>query len=106
MAFYEHTFVGKQDLTSKQIEGLVSKYTEIIKKSGKILKTENWGLLNLATKIKKNSKGIFVHFKFEGKDEVVKDLEKKLIIENDVIRFLTVKYNKLDLDKEYFKSDK
>ena len=102
MAFYEHTFVGKQDLSDKEIDNLASKYSDIIKKSGKILKTEKWGLLNLATKIKRNRKGIFIHFKFEGKNEIVKDIEKKLAIENNIIRYLTVKYNKLDLDKEYF----
>ena len=74
----------------------------MIKKSGQILKTEKWGLLNLATKIKRNRKGIFIHFKFEGKDKIVKDIEKKLSIENGIIRYLTVKYNKLDLNKEYF----
>jgi len=102
MAFYEHTFVGKQDLSDKEIDNLVSKYSDIIKKSGTILKTEKWGLLNLATKIKRNRKGIFIHFKFEGKSEIVKDIEKKLSIEDGVIRYLTVKYNKLDLNKEYF----
>ena len=102
MAFYEHTFVGKQDLSNNQLDILVKKYTDIITKSGKLLKTEKWGLLNLATKIKKNKKGIFVHFKFESKNDVVKDIEKKLSIENDVILYLTVKYNKLDLNKEYF----
>ena len=102
MTFYEHTFVGKQDLSDKEIDNLVSKYSDIIKKSGKILKTEKWGLLNLATKIKRNRKGIFIHFKFEGKNNIVKDIEEKLSIENNIIRYLTVKYNKLDLDKEYF----
>ncbi len=102
MAFYEHTFVGKQDLSDIEIDNLASKYSDIIKKSGKILKTEKWGLLNLTTKIKGNRKGIFIHFKFEGKNEIVKDIEKKLSIENGIIKYLTVKYNKLDLDKEYF----
>ncbi len=102
MAFYEHTFVGKQDLSDGEMDDLVSKYSDIIKKSGKILKTEKWGLLNLATKIKRNRKGIFIHFKFEGKGKIVKDIEKKLSIEKGIIRYLTVKYNKLDLNKEYF----
>ena len=88
------------------MDNLVEKYSDIIKKSGKILKTEKWGLLNLATKINKNRKGIFVHFKFESKDGTIRDIEKKLAIENDVIRFLTVKYNKLDLKKEYFAETK
>ena len=106
MAFYEHTFVGKQDLSTKELDSLVKKYADIITQSGKLLKTENWGLLNLAAKIKKNKKGIFVHFKFESKDDTVKNIEKKLSIENNVIRYLTVKYDKLDLKKEYFSKTK
>ena len=102
MAFYEHTIVGKQDLSEKEVKNLISKYSEIIDKSGKILKTEKWGLLNLANKIKKNKKGIFVHFKMESEGKVIKEIEKLLSIDANVIRFLTVKYNKLDLENEYF----
>ena len=102
MAFYEHTIVGKQDLSEKELESLISKYSKIIDKSGKILKTEKWGLLNLANKIKKNKKGIFVHFKMESEGKVIKEIEKLLSIDANVIRFLTVKYNKLDLENEYF----
>ncbi|MDA9740580.1 30S ribosomal protein S6 [Pelagibacteraceae bacterium] len=102
MAFYEHTIVGKQDLSEKEVENLISKYSKIIDKSGKILKTEKWGLLNLANKIKKNKKGIFVHFKMESDGKVVREIEKLLSIDANVIRYLTVKYNKLDLENEYF----
>lgn len=102
MAFYEHTIVGKQDLSEKEVERLISKYSKIIDKSGKILKTEKWGLLNLANKIKKNKKGIFVHFKMESEGTVIKEIEKLLSIDANVIRYLTVKYNKLDLENEYF----
>ena len=107
MAFYEHTFIGKQDLSNKEVENLITKYSELINKTGKILKTEKWGLLNLATKINKNKKGIFVHFKFESeKEDSIKLVEKKLSIDNDIIRYLTVKYNELDLKKEYFQIEK
>ena len=107
MAFYEHTFIGKQDLSNKEVENLITKYSELINKTGKILKTEKWGLLNLATKINKNKKGIFVHFKFESEEEdSIKLVEKKLSIDNDIIRYLTVKYDKLDLKKEYFAETK
>ena len=102
MAFYEHTIVGKQDLSEKEVENLISKYSKIIDKSGKILKTEKWGLLNLANKIKKNKKGIFVHFKMESEGNVIREVEKLLSIDANVIRYLTVKYNKLDLENEYF----
>ena len=104
MTFYEHTFIGKQDLTNKEVENLITKYSELINKTGKILKTEKWGLLNLSTKINNNKKGIFVHFKFESeKEESIKNVEKKLSIDNNILRYLTVKYKKLDLKKEYFK---
>ena len=107
MAFYEHTIIGKQDLSNKEVENLITKYSEIINKNGKILKTEKWGLLNLATKINKNKKGIFVHFKIESeKEDSIKLVEKKLSTDNDIIRYLTVKYNKLDLQKEYFQMEK
>ena len=87
MAFYEHTIIGKQDLSNKEVENLITKYSEIINKNGKILKTEKWGLLNLATKINKNKKGIFVHFKIESeKEDSIKLVEKKLSTDNDIIR--------------------
>ena len=106
MAFYEHTIVGKQDLSNKEMESLIEKYSKIIDKSGKILKTEKWGLLNLANKIKKNKKGNFVHFKIEIEGKTVKEIEKQLSIDSNVIRYLTVKYDKIDLKNEYFGTKK
>ena len=107
MTFYEHTFIGKQDLTNKEVEHLITKYYELLKKTGKILKTEKSGLLNLSTKINKNKKGIFVHFKFESeKEESIKNVEKKLSIDNNILRYLTFKYKKLDLKKEYFQIER
>ena len=106
MAFYEHTIVGKQDLSDKEMQSLIDKYSKIFDKSGKILKTEKWGLLNLANKIKKNKKGNFVHFKIEIEGKLVKEIEKQLSIDNNVIRYLTVKYDKMDLKNEFFGSKK
>ena len=107
MNFYEHTIIARQDISPAQLKQVEDKYKKIINNNeGNLLKTEKWGILNLATKIKKNRKGIFVHFKFESKDETVKNMEKKLSIENTIIRYLTVKYDKLDLKKEYFKETK
>tara|TARA_B100000945_G_C20023332_1_gene431020 strand:- start:229 stop:549 length:321 start_codon:yes stop_codon:yes gene_type:complete len=106
MAFYEHTIVGKQDLSDKEMQSLIEKYSKIIDKSGKILKTEKWGLLNLANKIKKNKKGNFVHFKIEIEGKTLQEIEKQLSIDSNVIRYLTVKYDKIDLKNEYFGSKK
>ncbi len=106
MSFYEHTFVGKQDISEKDVDNLTNSCAEIIKKSGKLIKTEKWGLLNLSHRIQNNRKGNFVHFKFESDGKVVKDIEKKLSVENNIIRYLTVKYKKLDLKKNYFEENK
>ena len=106
MAFYEHTIVGKQDLSDKEMQSLIDKYSKIFDKSGKILKTEKWGLLNLANKIKKNKKGNFVHFKIEIEGKLVKEIEKQLSIDANVLRYLTVKYDKIDLKNEFFGSKK
>ena len=106
MAFYEHTIVGKQDLSDKEMQSLIDKYSKIFVKSGKILKTEKWGLLNLSNKIKKNKKGNFVHFKIEIDGKLVKEIEKQLSIDTNVIRYLTVKYDKIDLKNEFFGSKK
>jgi len=106
MSFYEHTFVGKQDISNKDVDKIIDLCTEIIGKSGKLLKTEKWGLLNLPHKIKKNRKGMFVHFKFESDSKAVNEIEKKLSIDNKVIRYLTIRYEKLDLKKNYFEESK
>ena len=106
MAFYEHTIVGKQDLSDKEVGGLIEKYSSTIKQTGKILKTEKWGILNLARRISNNKKGIFIHFKFEGENKTIEDVTKKIVMDDDIIRHLTVKYNKLDLEKEYFNQKK
>ena len=106
MSFYEHTFVGKQDISDKDVGEIINSCTDIIEKSGKLLKTERWGLLSLSKKIKNNRKGIFIHFKFESDSNVVNDIEKKLSVDNKIIRYLTVKYEKLDLKNNYFEGNK
>ena len=106
MSFYEHTFVGKQDISEKDVNNIINECTEIIEKSGKLIKTEKWGLLSLSHKIKKNRKGIFVHFKFESDHQVVNNIEKKLSIEKKILRYLTVRYKNLNLKKNYFEDKK
>ena len=67
MSFYEHTLVAKQDLSSTEIDKVKAKYNDIINNfSGKVVKIENWGLLNLARKIKKYNKGFYIHYKLKA----------------------------------------
>ena len=65
MSFYENTLVTKQDLGKTELEKIKEKYNEIINNnSGKVIKIEEWGLLNLARKIKRYKKGFYIHYKF------------------------------------------
>ena len=107
MAFYENTIIAKQDLAEKEINSLKSKYNDLIQNSsGKVLKIEEWGLLNLASKIKKYKKGFYIHYKFEGSSKTLDEIEKKIRIDTSIIRYLTVKYKKLDMENEFFKKNK
>ena len=107
MGFYENTIVAKQDLAEKELKVIKDKYNDIINKSsGKVIKIEEWGLLSLANKIKNYNKGFYIHYKFEGNKETLSEVEKKIKLDGSIIRFLTVKYKKLDTKIEYFKKEK
>ena len=103
MTLYENTIIAKQNLSDKDIKEVKEKYNNLINKSGKVVKIEEWGLLNLASKIKNYNKGYYIHYKFEGNKETLNEIEKKIKIDSSIIRYLTVKYSKLDLETEYFK---
>ena len=106
MAFYENTIVAKQDLAEKEVQAIVKKYNEVINSSsGKVIMIEEWGLLNLAKKIRNFKKGFYIHYKFEGNNKTLYEIEKKIKVDSTIIRYLTVKYKKLDTNKEYFKKD-
>ena len=103
MNFYEHTIIARQDATASQLKQLTEKYTKIVEKNdSEVLQTQNWGLLNLSYIIKKNKKGNYIHFKFNGPTKVISDLEKNESIDKNLIRYLTVKVKKLDLESNYF----
>ena len=105
MNFYEQTIIAKHDLTSAELEDLVKKYSDIISSSsGKVIKLEKWGLMNFAEKIDNFKKGFYIHLKFEGNSNILGILKEKTKLDKKVIRDLIVKYNKLDLENEYFKS--
>ena len=103
MNLYEHTIIARQDASPSEIKQLVEKYTKIIEKNdGEIIKTENWGLMNLTYLIKKNRKGSYIHFKIKGDGTVIEELEKNESIDKKLLRYLTVKVKKLDLENNYF----
>ena len=103
MNLYEHTIIARQDTSPSEIKQLTEKYSKIVKKNnGEVIKTENWGLLNLSYLIKKNKKGSYIHFKIKGKGNVVDELEKNEAIDKKLLRYLTVKVKEFDLDSNYF----
>ena len=103
MNLYEHTIITRQDTSPSEIKQLTEKYSKIVEKNdGEILKTENWGLLNLSYLIKKNKKGSYIHFKIKGKGNVINELEKNESLDKNLLRYLTVKVKKFDLDTNYF----
>ena len=106
MAYYENTIIAKQDLAEKDLKNIKEKYNEIINNSGKVIKIEEWGLLNLATRIKNYKKGFYIHYKFEGDKETLSEIKNKINIDNAIIRHLVVKYKKLNTNTEYFKKQK
>ena len=103
MNLYEHTIIARQDTSPSEIKQLTEKYSKIVEKNeGEIIKTENWGLLNLSYLIKKNRKGSYIHFKIKGNGTVISELEKNESLDKKLLRYLTVKVKKFDLKTSYF----
>ena len=103
MNLYEHTIIARQDVSPGQLKQIVEKYSKIVEKSeGDIVKTENWGLLNLSYNIKKNTKGNFIHFKIKGNNKILSELEKNEKIDKNLLRSMTIRVKKFDLKTEYF----
>tara|TARA_B100000768_G_scaffold175641_1_gene187321 strand:+ start:551 stop:874 length:324 start_codon:yes stop_codon:yes gene_type:complete len=107
MTFYENTLITKQDLPKSELDKIKEKYNDLINNnSGKVVKIEEWGLLNLARKIRKYNKGFYIHYKFEGNKETLNEINKKIKIDGSIIRHLIVKYKTLDTENEYFKKER
>ena len=103
MNLYEHTIVARQDTSPAQLKQLTEKYSKIVEKNkGEIVQTEEWGLLNLSYIIKKNRKGSYIHFKIKGSGVIIDELEKNEIIDKNLLRYMTVRVKKFDLETKYF----
>lgn len=92
MPLYEHVFLARQDLSQAQVDALAATATEIVEtNNGKVTKTETWGLRSLAYKIAKNRKAHFVLLNIEAPGETVAELERQSAINEDIIRYMTVR---------------
>ena len=92
MALYEHIFLARQDVTQQQVEALTEQIkTTIAARGGAVTKVEPWGLKSLAFRIKKNRKAHFTMLNIAGPSEAVVEIERLLSLNEDVIRYLTIR---------------
>ena len=99
MALYEHVLIARQDISAQQAEALNDLLKALIEEQGgKVAKIEYWGLRNLAYRIKKNRKGHYSLLAIDAPAPAVKEMERQLSINEDVLRFMTVKVEELDLE--------
>ena len=97
MALYESVIIGRQDLTPGQFEALLEKFIAVIQSfKGEIKKRENWGIRNLAYKINKNRKGHYMLLNIDGPPEAIQEYERLMRLDEDIIRFLTIKIKSID----------
>jgi small subunit ribosomal protein S6 len=97
MPFYESVFIARQDIAANQVETLTATFAEIITANGgKVLKTEQWGLRNLAYRINKNKKGHYVLFNLDAPPAAVAEMERNMRISEDILRFMTVSVEELE----------
>ena len=97
MALYESVIIGRQDLTPSQFETLIDKFISVIGSfKGEIKKKEPWGLRNLAYKINKNRKGHYILLNIDANPEAILEYERLMRLDEDIIRFLTIKINSIN----------
>ena len=97
MALYESVIIGRQDLTPGQFESLLEKFIAVIQSfKGEIKKRENWGVRNLAYKINKNRKGHYMLLNIDGPPDAIREYERLMRLDEDIIRFLTIRIKSID----------
>ena len=96
MAFYEQVCIARPELSSAQVDGLKEKFSTILAENGgKVVGTEYWGSRRLSYRIKKNRKGHYLFLRIDSPPSAVQELERLLRIDEDVIRFLTIRVDEL-----------
>ena len=99
MAYYEHVVIARQDISPQQAEALNDTLKALIEEhGGTVAKIEYWGLRNLAYRIKKNRKGHYSLLALDAPAPAVKELERQLSINEDVLRYMTIRVEELDLE--------
>lgn len=99
MANYESVLIARQDLGASQVSNIVSDLSDIIKKEGgEVVRIDNWGLKNLAYRIKKNRKGHYVVMNIAAPANAIAEFERIMRFNEDIIRYMTVKVDEFSED--------
>ena len=99
MANYESVLIARQDLGASQVSIIVSDLSDIIKKEGgEVVRVDNWGLKNLAYRIKKNRKGHYVVMNIAAPANAIAEFERIMRFNEDIIRYMTVKVDEFSED--------
>ena len=97
MALYEHVYMARQDVTAQQVEALTEQFKSIITAGGgKVAKVEYWGVKSLAFRIKKNRKGHYMLMGLDAKPASITEMERLLGLNEDVLRFMTIRVDEID----------
>jgi small subunit ribosomal protein S6 len=97
MALYENVFIARQDVPTTQVETLTTQFSELVTGlGGTVSKKEYWGLRSLTYRIKKNRKGHYTLLNIDAPPAAIKELERTMSINEDIIRFLTVRVEELE----------
>jgi small subunit ribosomal protein S6 len=97
MPFYENVFIARQDISSAQVDALADQFSQLVtEQGGQVLKREYWGLRNLTFRIRKNRKGHYIMFNLDAPPAAVSELERNMRINEDVLRYLTVRVDALE----------
>ncbi len=107
MALYEHLLIARQDISAQQVDALATHLKTILEsEGGKVEKHEYWGLRGLAYRIKKNRKGHYVLLNINAPANAVRELERQLKINEDVLRYITVKVDVFEQSSNKNKRDR
>jgi small subunit ribosomal protein S6 len=97
MPLYENVFIARQDISGAQVDALADTFTQLVADNGgEVKKREYWGLRNLAYRMRKNRKGHYVLFNIDAPPAALAELERTMRINEDVIRYLTLRVDALD----------
>lgn len=92
MRVYEELFIVQPDATDELVDPIIEQLKGVITQSGGTLdKTEKWGVRRLAYRVLKFSEGQYILLQFSAKPETVKEIERRLRVNDLVIKFLTVR---------------